>query len=107
MLASLMGLGATARRRWCGGLVLLTALVLLILGETMLKGNLRGWVFVLYWLLCFGLTFVAIIIAWLDARAVRNKSRREARELVERTLGKIEEDVLRRPPPPGLGQEEG
>ena len=94
-----MGLGVTARRRWFGGLVLLTALGLLIAGETIFKDNLRGWGFLLYWLVCLALTGVAIIVAWLDARAVQRKSRREARELVENTLGKIETDVRQKIPP--------
>ena len=90
-----MGLGVTGRRRVLGGLVLLAALGLLIAGETILKSNLQGLAFLLYWLLCLVLTGAAIIIAWVDASAVRRKGRREARELVERTLGKIEEDIRR------------
>jgi hypothetical protein len=101
-----MGLGVTARRRWFGGLVLLAALVLLIAGETILKDNLRGWGFLLYWLLCFAFTGLAIIAAWLDARAVQRKSRRDARELVEHTLGKIEADVRRKSRPRSPEQEE-
>jgi hypothetical protein len=107
VLASLMGLGVTARRRWFGVLVLLTALLLLIAGETILRGNLRGWGFLLYWSLCFVFTGLAIVVAWLDARAVQRKSRLEARELVERTLGKIEDDVRRKSRPQRPEQEEG
>ncbi len=98
-----MSLGVTARRRWFGGLILLTALGLLIAGETILKGKLQGLSFLLYWLLCFVLTGAALIVAWVDACAVRRKSRREARELVQHTLGKIEADVRRKTNEPGPG----
>lgn len=95
MLAFLMGLGFTSRRRVLGGLVLLAALGLLIAGETILKRSLQGLGFLLYWMICLLLTGTAIVLAWLDACAVRQKGRREARALVERTLGKIQEDVRR------------
>jgi membrane protein implicated in regulation of membrane protease activity len=97
MLASMVGLDVTARRRWIGALLLLAAMAMLVAGETLLKGRLRGLAFLLYWLLCFIFTGAAIIVAWLDARAVHSKSRREARELIEKTLGKIESDVRERP----------
>lgn len=97
-----MGRGVIARRRWFGGLVLLLALGLLIAGETILKARLQGLGFVLYWLCCLMLTAAAIVVAWVDARAVQSKGRREARELVENTLGDIEADVHRKTRPPGL-----
>ena len=97
MLAPIVGLDVTARRRWIGALLLLAAMAMLIAGQTVLQGHLRGLAFLLYWLLCFIFTGSAIIVAWLDARAVQTKSRREARELIEKTLGKIESDVRQRP----------
>ena len=102
-----MGRGLTARRRWFGGLVLLLALGLLIAGESILKARLQGLGFVLYWLFCLVLTGSAILAAWLEACAVQRKGRREARELVENTLGDIEADVRRKTRPPGLGPEKG
>ena len=102
-----MGPGVTARRRWFGGLVLLLALGLLIAGETILKARLRGLGFVLYWLCCLVLTGAAIVVAWADACAVQQKGRREAKELVENTLGDIQADVRRKTRPPGLGPEKG
>lgn len=98
-----MGLGVTARRRWVGGLALLGALGLLLAGETVLKTRLAGVGFLLYWAVCFVLTGVAIIVAWIDACAVQRRSRQEARELVEHTLHKIESDVRRKSP--GTGQD--
>lgn len=97
MLTSLVSLQATSRLRWMGGLLLLAALAMLIAGETLLKQRLEGVVFLLYWLLCFLFTGAAMIVACLVARAVRHKSRNEARELIEKTLGKIQSDVQQSP----------
>jgi|SRR6516162_11749930 len=92
-----MGLDATARRRWLGALMLLGALGLLIAGETILKGHLDGMVFLVYWALCFVLTGLAIVTAYLDARALQTRTRREARELLENTLTKIQTDAEKKP----------
>lgn len=85
-----MGLDATARRRAFGVLMLLAALAMLIVGQTVLKNSLQGFGFIVYWLLCFVFTGLAVLVALLDARAVQRRSRREARELVENTLGEIQ-----------------
>ena len=73
-----MALDATARRRWLGALILLAALGMLIGGETVLEGKLGGLAFVFYWLVCFALTGLAIVVAFLDARALQRQTRREA-----------------------------
>ncbi len=88
-----MGLDATARRRWFGGLVLLAALAMLIAGQTILKGALRETVFVVYWLVCFALTGVAIVVAFLDVRALQRRVRQEHRDLFHATLKEIETDA--------------
>ena len=92
-----MALDATARRRWFGALVLLAALGMLIGGETILKGKLANLGFILYWLSCFGLTGLAILIAFLDARALQRRTRQEQRELFETTLKEIETEAKNRP----------
>jgi hypothetical protein len=92
-----MGLDATARRRWLGALLLLAALVMLIAGETFLKSRLQNLVFLFYWLLCLVFTGAAIMIAFLDARAVQRKGKKEARELIDKTLSKIESEIQRNP----------
>lgn len=91
-----MGLDATTRRRWLGILVLIAALGMLIVGETVLQGRLQNVTFVLYWLLCLILTTAAIIIAFLDARALRQQTREEARDLLQTTLKEIETDAKAR-----------
>jgi hypothetical protein len=77
---------ATARRRWFGAAVLLTALTMLILGDTALKGRLHGLGYLLYWLGCFALTTLAMAVAFVDARALQSRARKEQRELIERTF---------------------
>jgi len=88
-----MSLNATARRRWLGAAVLFAALLMLIGGETLLKGQLNQTWFVLYWLICFLLTGLAISIAFLDAKIVQRRTRQEHRELLETTLRRIEKDA--------------
>jgi hypothetical protein len=88
-----MGLNATARRRWFGALMLLAALAMLIAGLTFLEGRLRDIGYLIYWLVCFGFTGMAILVAYLDARELRRRTRREARELIESTVRKIEKDA--------------
>jgi hypothetical protein len=85
-----MGTDDRSRRRWFGAIVLAGALILLILGETLLKDRLRNVTFVLYWLLCFILTGAAIVVAFRDAQALRRETRQEHRELVEDALKEVE-----------------
>jgi len=92
-----MVLDATARRRWFGAAVLLAALAMLICGQTVLKGRLGALAFIAYWLVCFGLTGLAILVALLDARALQRRTRQEQRDLFEATLKQIETEAKSRP----------
>jgi membrane protein implicated in regulation of membrane protease activity len=92
-----MALDATARRRWFGAIVLVVALAMLICGETVLKENLRKLTFICYWLVCFGFTSLAIVVAFLDARALQRRTSQEQRDLFEVTLKEIETDATTRP----------
>jgi len=85
-----MALNNTARRRWTGAVALVAALAMLAGGETVLKGKLRDLTFLLYWLTCFAFTGLAILIAFLDARALQRRSRQEQRDLFEATWKEIE-----------------
>ena len=78
-------------RRTLGTFFLLAALAMLVGGETMLSERLRSqpWEFVLFWLACFVLVGLALLMALLDMAAVRRRVRREERELVENTLRQI------------------
>lgn len=69
---------------------------MLVAGETFLKGRLDGLVFIVYWLVCFVLTLLTIVVAFLDLYAVRNESREDQRVLIERTVQQIEEAKRRK-----------
>jgi hypothetical protein len=81
---------AEARRRWFGLFFLVAAAGLLVWGQTILRPRLTGLTFVIYWLICFVLTGLAIVIAIVDLRATRRRSREEQRHLLERAWRDIE-----------------
>ena len=89
----LMSNSADALRRWLGLFCLAVAAGLLIWGQTILKPVLEGMAFILYWGICFFFTFGAILIAILDMRAVRQRTRKEQQELLQKTLEKIDEET--------------
>lgn len=107
MLVWVMGLNATARRRWFGALVLLAALGMLIAGETVLEGRFEGLGWLVYWLLCLGLTGLAVLVALADVRALRRQIHREERDLLQTTLNEIESEARHRMRPPERDGEPG
>jgi hypothetical protein len=92
-----MGLDATGRRRWFGAVALLAAGAMLVAGETVLKERMAPVAFLVYWLACFVFTGLAIIIAFRDARAVREQTRQEQRDLLESALKEIRDSSLNKP----------
>ena len=70
---------------------------MLVVGETVLKSRLKDLSFLVYWLICFVFTGMAIFVAFLDASAVGRHTRQEARDLLETTLGRIESDAKNKP----------
>ena len=88
-----MGLDARARRRWLGAAALVAAIGMLVAGETVLRGRLSAESFLLYWLVCFLLTSSAILVAFRDMRTLQQQVRREQRDLLDKTLEKIERDA--------------
>ena len=88
-----MVLSSSARRRILGSFFLLTALGMVVLGQTVLKGRLLGLNFVFYWMACVVLTGLAVLTALLDARALLRRSRREHYDLLTSTIEKIEKDA--------------
>ena len=96
-----MALDATARRRWLGAIIVLAAMAMVICGETVLRDRLGPLATLAYWLGCLVLTSLAILVALLDVRALRHRTRREERALFEATLKKIQSEVETRPRPPG------
>jgi len=91
-----MGLDATSRRRWFGAIVLLAALLMLIAGETVLKQSLKDYWFLIYWLVCFVFTGLAIIVAFLDVRSLGQRVRQERHQLLETTLNQIQSDARKK-----------
>ena len=94
-----MVLNATARRRWFGMFALGIALAMLVCGQTVLTEKLQNLTFVGYWLVCFGFTCLAMLVALLDARALRRRTSREHRDLFEATLKEIEAKAKMKPRP--------
>ena len=101
-----MGADATTRRRVIGAIFLLIAVAMLIAGDTLLKPSLKEIGYLVYWLICFVFTGLAILVAYLDVRALAQRSRREARDLIQSTLGKIETDARKKAPSPGHNEGE-
>jgi membrane protein implicated in regulation of membrane protease activity len=72
-----------------GMIFLITAVVILILGQTVLRSSLTGVPFVLYWTACFVFTGLAIVFAFLDVAGVQRHAREQQRELLEKTITEI------------------
>lgn len=77
---------ADKRRRWFGLFFLLLAIGMLVWGQTILKPHLQGWIYLLYWLTCFGLTLLAMLTAMLDMWIVKLRQRRSEHEAARETL---------------------
>ena len=78
-------------RRGLGAIFLLAALVMLVVGESVLNERLRSHPleFVGFWLACFAFVGLAFLMAMLDMAAVRRRVRREELELVASTMRQI------------------
>jgi biotin transporter BioY len=88
-----MGLSLDNRRRWLGIICMFGAVLMLLLGLTFFQNHMRPKVFIIYWLTCMLLTTMTMIIALLDLRAVRQRSRQEKSELARSVLGEfLDED---------------
>ena len=97
------------RRRRLGVFFLLAALGMLVAGETLFRDHFSKLGFVVYWLACFAFTFLAMIVAWFDALAIRQNSRAEQREFLEETFREIERKRhaaggMAKPPTPRSGE---
>ena len=72
-----------------GMIFLIISLVMLILGETVLRNSLGKVPFIIYWMACFLFTGLAIIFAFLDVAGVQRQAREQQRELLEKTINEI------------------
>ena len=94
---SFMGLDATGRRRWFGGVILATALMMLACGKTNVPStNLGKILFIFYWLICFVLTGLAAIIALRDLQDLQRRTRQQQKELLDNALKEIENEARSR-----------
>lgn len=84
-----MARNADIRRRVLGAIFLGAAILMLLAGETLLAGSLAGLVFLGYWGACFLFTFLAILVAFWDIVAVRQRARKEQRHLLEDAFNEI------------------
>ena len=80
---------ADTRRRWLGAIFLLLSVAMLVVGQTVLKEQLRGRTFMFFWLGCFAVTGLAILVALVDAAVLRRRAREQQLELFQNTLGEI------------------
>ena len=83
------------RRRILGALLLAVAVVLLILGETVLTGRIGPVTTLIYWTACLLFTCGAIVCALLEIMRSFGQARREQQALIEDTLHEIEAEGAR------------
>jgi hypothetical protein len=77
------------RHRKRGMIFLIIAVLMLIVGETVLRSSLTKGPFILYWTVCFAFTGMAILFAFLDVAGVQRNAREQQRELLEKTIREI------------------
>jgi hypothetical protein len=90
------------RHRKRGMSFLVVSILLLVLGQTILRHTLTNAVFIVYWAVCFICTGLAILFSLLDFASVQRRAREEQRELIEKTVRDIarqKEIKSGRPPP--------
>lgn len=68
---------------------LVVSILMLLLGETVLKHSLGKVSFLVYWMVCFVFTLMAIVFAFLDVAGVQRQAREQQRELLEETIEEI------------------
>ena len=86
-----MAKSADTVRRALGAVFLGVALLMLILGQTLLANSLQQskTAFVYYWFGCFAFTVLAALVAIVDIIVMRRRARKEQREFLESTLREI------------------
>ena len=77
------------RHRKRGMVFLIISVLMLILGETLLRSYLTKIPFILYWMVCFACTGLAVLFAFLDVAGVQRQAREQQRELLEKTIHEI------------------
>jgi TRAP-type uncharacterized transport system fused permease subunit len=88
-----MGFDRVLRRRVIGTVLVLMSIAMVICGQTVMRERLSPSAFLVYWLICFVFTSIAIVIAFRDAREMQQKVQREHRALLDETLKTIESEA--------------
>ena len=73
-------------RRWLGIVFLAISFGMLVWGQTVLKSQLTGLGYLLYWTVCICFTLFAIATALVDILLVRRKHRKERKHLIQETF---------------------
>ena len=81
-----MSNSARRTRRLLGLAFLAAAFLMLFAGQTVLRGQLQGIAFIVYWLACLGLVTLALLTALLDALIIRQQTRRQQLDLLRDAL---------------------
>jgi hypothetical protein len=81
-----------SKMRWLSGILLAVAVLMLILGETVLAKSLAGKTFVFYWLGCFVCTGLAAIAAILDFFSLQRRARIQQKEIMEKVFRDVAKD---------------
>jgi len=81
-----MSNSARRTRRLLGLAFLAAAFLMLFAGQTVLRGQLQGIAFIVYWLACLGLVILALLTALLDALIIRQQTRRQQLVLLRDAL---------------------
>lgn len=76
-------------RKWLIALTILSAIFLLISGQTFLKSSLAGKMYIIYWGVCMFFTVLALYLALVEMRFINMESRKEFKDLLENTLDEI------------------
>jgi TRAP-type C4-dicarboxylate transport system permease small subunit len=95
----LMAESSRKLRRSLGVICLITAIMMLIAGETILRNWLKQTgplAMAAYWLTCFAITGWAALLAIRDVVQVRRENRAEQRKLLEQTLQEVERERAHR-----------
>ena len=81
------------RRRRLGTICLMIAVGMLVAGQTVFEPLLFGRRFLVYWLVCFLFTFLAMLAAFSEWLAVWMQAREEQRNLLKQAMTSVERDA--------------
>jgi hypothetical protein len=80
-----------SKKRWASGILLGIALLMLILGQTVLTSSLHNRAFIAYWLACFMVTGLAAIVALLDFFSLQRRARAQEKKIMEKAFREMVE----------------